>query len=246
MSSWILLVFWALAPASAATVRTAPPAHVPHAPQLPIPLASVAAAASGGCDYRWQGGRVTESELLDRAVVYLEKAVARIGGPENVTDKNMPVANLEAAPNAPYICVRITIFALQRAGYSTLRIDNPNSGAQPWAQPIIFYLPQSQPEGPPPPVDPVRNRLDLAANGQPRWNGQAIDFPTLRQYCDLTQEMNPVAWIDVDVADAAPWQQVRPLIAIVWRSHASRVQLMPYAGGTGFATTLSADRRQRW
>ena len=44
---------------------------------------------------------------------------------------------------------------------------------------------------PPPPVDPVKNKLVITGYGHILWNGAPVDLVTLRQYLDLTTTMNP-------------------------------------------------------
>jgi hypothetical protein len=216
-----------LPPASA---DSAPPAQ-PIQPAAAVswsdahgPLVNVGVASGGNCAYRWDGRTVSESEILTNGVSFLESAIRRLGGPANLTEENMPVAYLQFNEDAPYRCVRATIRAIQRSGFAELRIDDPQPGADPWVQPLDFNFDESEPAGPAP-IEPVRNRVGLGAGGLPSWNGTAVNFVTLRQYLDLTETMNPVPLLLLQIGDAAPYRQVRPLLGVAWRSRASRIEL---------------------
>ena len=55
---------------------------------------------------------------------------------------------------------------------------------------VKLDLPQAT-DAPPPPVDPVKNKIVITAEGQILWNGTPVDLPTLRQYLDATTNQNP-------------------------------------------------------
>src|SRR5256885_9165565 len=56
---------------------------------------------------------------------------------------------------------------------------------------VQLDLPQNA-NNTPPPIDPVKNKVVITAAGQVLWNGAPVELVTLRQYLDLTQQMNPV------------------------------------------------------
>src|SRR3982750_2549661 len=57
---------------------------------------------------------------------------------------------------------------------------------------VKLDLPQNQPNTPPPPILPVKNRVTVDASNKIFWNGAPIDMTVLRQYLDQTQQMNPI------------------------------------------------------
>jgi len=79
---------------------------------------SVRGGPGGTCEVYWNLQRVTSQELLDRAVKKLETEVRLLGGPQNVTEENMPEAHIRGDINTPYKCVGGAIFAMQRAGFA--------------------------------------------------------------------------------------------------------------------------------
>ena len=51
------------------------------------------------CEVYWGLNRVTQKELLDRAVQKLEKLIKDVGGVQNVTEENMPEAHISGDIN---------------------------------------------------------------------------------------------------------------------------------------------------
>src|ERR1044072_9478413 len=57
---------------------------------------------------------------------------------------------------------------------------------------VKIDLPVNQPNQVPPPINPQKNIVVVSAQGQILWNGQPVTKEQLRQYLDVTQQMNPV------------------------------------------------------
>jgi len=91
---------------------------------------SVRGAPDGSCEVYWNLTRVTNEELLERAVDKLEKLIEDVGGVENVTEENMPEAHIRGDVNTPYKCIGGTVFTMQRAGFARVGfISEPPAGA---------------------------------------------------------------------------------------------------------------------
>ena len=71
-----------------------------------------------GCEVYWQLTRVTNAELLERAVTKLEDEIERAGGVDNITAENMPEAHIRGDINTPYKCIGAAVFTMQRAGFA--------------------------------------------------------------------------------------------------------------------------------
>ncbi len=71
-----------------------------------------------GCEVYWQLTRVTNDELLDRAVKKLEDEIERAGGVDNINEQNMPEAHIRGDVNTPYKCIGAAVFTMQRAGFA--------------------------------------------------------------------------------------------------------------------------------
>ena len=72
----------------------------------------------GTCEVYWGVQRVTQEDLLKRAVQKLEKLIRDVGGVQNVNEENMPEAHIRSDINTPYRCVGGAIFTMQRAGFA--------------------------------------------------------------------------------------------------------------------------------
>ena len=91
---------------------------------------SVRGGPGGTCEVYWNLTRVTNQELLDRAVEKLEQLIEDVGGVENVTEENMPEAHIRGDINTPYKCIGGTIFTMQRAGFARVGfISEPPAGS---------------------------------------------------------------------------------------------------------------------
>jgi biopolymer transport protein ExbD len=77
-------------------------------------------AVNGQCEVYWGLTRLNAEQLLDRAVEDLTKKVEDLGGPENVTEDNMPEVHIRGDINTPYRCIGGAIFAMQRAGFARI------------------------------------------------------------------------------------------------------------------------------
>jgi biopolymer transport protein ExbD len=71
----------------------------------------------GTCEVYWLTTRVTQKELLDRAVQKLEKLIHDVGGVQNVNEENMPEAHIRGDINTQYKCIGATIITMQQAGF---------------------------------------------------------------------------------------------------------------------------------
>ena len=71
----------------------------------------------GTCEVYWNVTKVTQKELLDRAVGKLEALVKAVGGVENVTEENMPEAHIRGDVNTHYKCIGAAIITMQQAGF---------------------------------------------------------------------------------------------------------------------------------
>jgi biopolymer transport protein ExbD len=85
----------------------------------------------------------------------------------------------------------------------------------------------------PPPVDPVKNKVVVAANGQILWNGTPINLVTLRQYLDLTQQMAPVPELHLQPEPQARYELVDQVLAVTKRA---QVEKMGFIGNEAYAS----------
>jgi biopolymer transport protein ExbD len=85
----------------------------------------------------------------------------------------------------------------------------------------------------PPPIDPVKNKVVVAANGQILWNGSPINLVTLRQYLDLTQQMPQVPELHLQPEPQARYELVDQVLAVTKRA---QVEKMGFIGNEAYAS----------
>jgi biopolymer transport protein ExbD len=96
---------------------------------------------------------------------------------------------------------------------------------------VKLDLPQSN-NPTPPPVEPIKNKIVITAAGQVLWNGAPVDDITLRQYLDLSQQMNPIPELHLQPEPTARYEIVDRVLAITKRAH---VEKMGFVGNEQFA-----------
>lgn len=88
---------------------------------------TVRSSPSGTCDVYWNMTKVTQKELLDRAVGKLEDQIKKVGGVQNITEENMPEAHIRGDINTQYKCIGAAIITMQQAGFQRVGfISEPN------------------------------------------------------------------------------------------------------------------------
>ena len=96
---------------------------------------------------------------------------------------------------------------------------------------VKLDLPQNQ-NNQPPPIDPVKNKVVITTTGQVLWNGAPVDLVTLRQYLDLTQQMNPIPELHLQPEPTARYELVDEVLAVTKRAH---VEKMGFVGNETYA-----------
>lgn len=78
---------------------------------------SVRNGPGGSCEVYWNLTKVSQKELLDRAVRKLEDQIKKVGGVENITEETMPEAHIRGDVNTQYKCIGAAIITMQQAGF---------------------------------------------------------------------------------------------------------------------------------
>ena len=92
---------------------------------------------------------------------------------------------------------------------------------------VKIDLPVNQPNQVPPPINPQKNIVVVSAQGQILWNGTPVTKEQLRQYLDVTQQMNPVPELHLQPDATARYELVDEVLAITKQAH---VQKMGFVG----------------
>jgi biopolymer transport protein ExbD len=96
---------------------------------------------------------------------------------------------------------------------------------------VKLDLPVNQ-NTPPPPIQPLKNTVGITAQGQITWNGSPITAQQLRQYLEVTQQMNPVPELHLQPDATARYELVDEVLAITKKAH---VQKMGFVGNEYYA-----------
>jgi biopolymer transport protein ExbD len=78
---------------------------------------SVKNGPGGTCQVYWGLTKVTQKDLLDRAVKKLEDQIKKVGGVQNINEDNMPEAHIRGDINTQYKCIGAAIITMQQAGF---------------------------------------------------------------------------------------------------------------------------------
>ena len=97
---------------------------------------------------------------------------------------------------------------------------------------VKLDLPQSSNPQDPPPVDPVKNKVVITAQGAILWNGASVNQQQLRQYLDVSQQMNPLPELHLQPEPTARYELVDQVLAITKQA---RVEKMGFVGNEQYA-----------
>ncbi len=84
-------------------------------------------------------------------------------------------------------------------------------------------LPINDPNSPPPPIDPQKNKISIDAAGTVAWNGAPVDEVTLRQYLDQTAAMNPEPELHFQPDANSKYEVVDRTLAVIKRSQITKL-----------------------
>jgi biopolymer transport protein ExbD len=96
---------------------------------------------------------------------------------------------------------------------------------------VKLDLPVDQQDQPPPPIDPVKNKVTIDPAGIIYWNGSPVNQVTLRQYLDLTQSMNPIPELHLQPDPQARYVVVDEVLAVTKRAN---VEKMGFVGNEAY------------
>ena len=96
---------------------------------------------------------------------------------------------------------------------------------------VKLDLPVDNTNNPPPPIDPVKNKVVVTAQGQILWNGTAVSPEQLRQYLELSQQIQPVPELHLQPEPEARYELVDEVLAITKRA---RVEKMGFVGNEAY------------
>lgn len=96
---------------------------------------------------------------------------------------------------------------------------------------VKLDLPVDQQNTPPPPIDPVKNKVVITAGGQILWNGAPVQPEQLRQYLELSQQIQPIPELHLQPEPEARYELVDQVLAITKKAH---VEKMGFVGNEAY------------
>ena len=97
---------------------------------------------------------------------------------------------------------------------------------------VKLDLPVNDQSQTPPPIDPVKNKIVVTAAGQVLWNGAPVDLVQLRQFLDITQQMNPVPELHLQPEPDARYELVDQVLVVTKQANVSK---MGFVGNEAYA-----------
>ena len=97
---------------------------------------------------------------------------------------------------------------------------------------VKLDLPQNQSNPNPPPVDPIKNKVVITEAGGLLWNGTPVNQVQLRQYLDISQQMDPLPELHLQPEPNARYELVDQVLAITKQA---RVEKMGFVGNEQYA-----------
>jgi biopolymer transport protein ExbD len=96
---------------------------------------------------------------------------------------------------------------------------------------VKLDLPVDQRNNPPPPIDPIKNKVVITAGGEILWNGSPVNQQQLRQYLELSQQIQPIPELHLQPEPDARYVLVDEVLAITKRAH---VEKMGFVGNEAY------------
>lgn len=93
----------------------------------------------------------------------------------------------------------------------------------PQTHAVKLDLPQDDPNATPPPIDPVKNKVVVTAAGAVLWNGAPVNLVQLRQYLDVTQQMDVIPELHLQPEPNARYELVDEVLAVTKQAKVSKM-----------------------
>ena len=105
----------------------------------------------------------------------------------------------------------------------------------PQTHAVKLDLPQDDPNAVPPPIDPVKNKIVVTQAGAVLWNGAPVNLVQLRQFLDVTQQMDPVPELHLQPEPEARYVIVDEVLAVTKQANVSN---MGFVGNEAYMTVF--------
>ena len=99
---------------------------------------------------------------------------------------------------------------------------------------VKLDLPQNS-NSTPPPIDPVKNKVVVTQGGAVLWNGAPVNLTQLRQFLDVTQQMDPIPELHLQPEPDARYELVDQVLAVTKQAKVSK---MGFVGNEAYMTVF--------
>jgi biopolymer transport protein ExbD len=82
-------------------------------------------------------------------------------------------------------------------------------------------------------IDPVKNKVVITQAGAVLWNGNPVDMVQLRQFLDITQQMNPTPELHLQPEPEARYELVDQVLVVTKQAN---VEKMGFVGNETYGT----------
>jgi len=97
---------------------------------------------------------------------------------------------------------------------------------------VKLDLPQSTNDQTPPPVDPIKNTVNIDPAGTVFWNGSPVNLPTLKSYMSQTTRMDPEPELHLEPDPNARYVVVDQVLAAAKQANVTK---MGFVGNERYA-----------
>ena len=125
----LLIIFLITIPVITQSVKVELPkaANIPTQTKPENVALTVRNGPGGTCEVYWNMTKMSQQDLLKKAVKKLEDQIKAVGGTQNITDDNMPEAHIRGDINTQYKCIGAAVITMQEAGFQRVGfISQPN------------------------------------------------------------------------------------------------------------------------
>jgi biopolymer transport protein ExbD len=105
----------------------------------------------------------------------------------------------------------------------------------PQTHAVKLDLPQDQSNPNPPPIEPIKNKVVVTPEGAVLWNGTPVSLTQLRQYLDVTQQMDPIPELHLQPDPNAKYLVVDQVLAVTKQAKVSK---MGFVGNEAYMTVF--------
>ena len=105
----------------------------------------------------------------------------------------------------------------------------------PQTHAVKLDLPQNDPNNVPPPIDPIKNKIVITQPGAILWNGTPVNQVQLRQFLDVTQQMDPVPELHLQPEPEARYELVDQVLAVTKEANVTK---MGFVGNEAYMTAF--------